>query len=78
MKTKRIKDSAHQSETEDLSQIFKPVEHAVLARVLRCKNLLPDWAGHIDLSEFPKTDWNEAKDGIAPTKPIQENSMNGF
>lgn len=75
MKTKRIKDSAHQNETEDLSQIFKPVEHAVLARVLRCKNLLPDWAGHIDLSEFPKTDWNEAKDGIAPTKPIQENSL---
>jgi hypothetical protein len=40
-----------------------------LAKVLARPELLPDWAKHIDLSEFPKKDWNEETDGIAPTKP---------
>ncbi len=56
----------------DLAQIFKPVEHAVLAKVLGRSKRLPEWAKHIDLTEFPKAGWNEATDGIAPTKPIQQ------
>jgi hypothetical protein len=57
----------------DLARIFKPVEHAVLARVVGRPKLLPDWATHIDLNEFPKAGWEEAIDGIAPTRPIQKN-----
>jgi len=73
MSNTRIKHAADNIQSEDLAQIFKPVEHAVLAKALRCKSLRPGWTSHIDLSEFPKKDWDEARDGIAPTKPIQEN-----
>jgi hypothetical protein len=58
----------------DLAKIFKPVEHAVLAEVLGRPELLPDWAKHIDLNEFPKAGWDEAVDGIAPTKSIQKDT----
>ncbi len=73
MSTKRIKNFTLRSEHTDLAQIYTPVEHAVLAKVLSRPELLPEWAKYIDLSEFPKKDWDEARDGIAPTKPIQEN-----
>jgi hypothetical protein len=71
MSNKRLKTKPLPNEHIDLSQIFKPVEHAVLAKALNRPDLLPEWAKHIDLSEFPKKDWNEVTDGIAPTKSIQ-------
>ena len=77
MSTKRIKDSVLPGEHTARARIFTPVEHAALAQFLNKPDLLPEWARHIDLSEFPKKDWNEATDGIAPTKSIQHSHTLG-
>jgi hypothetical protein len=77
MSTTRIKKTTLPSEQRDLAQIYTPVEHAALAKLLNKPDLLPEWAKHIDLSEFPKKNWNEAADGIAPTKSIQNSHALG-
>ena len=58
--------------TSDLSRIFKPVEHAVLSRYLKLPKLLPEWAVEINLEEFPREDWDEASQGIAPLGDIDD------
>ena len=59
-------------EPVDFARIFKPVEHAVLARFLRRPKLLPEWAAEVDLDELPREGWDESAQGIAPLKPIND------
>jgi len=77
MSNNRLKTKPLPNELIGLPQIFKPVEHAVLAKALNRPDLLPEWAKDIDLTEFPKKDWNEVTDGIAPTKSIEHSHALG-
>ena len=56
----------------DISRIYKPVEHAVLASFLGLPKLLPEWAREIKLDDFPKEGWDEVKDGIAPLRRVDD------
>jgi hypothetical protein len=59
----------------DLARIFKPVEHALLAKYLGLPELLPEWAKGSNLEEFPVEDWDEAEAGIAPLGSVDDHNV---
>jgi len=59
----------------DLARIFKPVEHALLAKYLGLPELLPEWAKGVNLEEFPVEDWDEAEGGIAPLGSVDDHNV---
>jgi hypothetical protein len=68
-------DSGSGRGSSEHARIFKPVEHALLAEYFRMPGLLPEWAGGVDLGEFPLDDWDESEGGIAPLGSVGDRNV---